>query len=109
MHVALNIAGQHCANGTPRLVGGPVESAGRVEICINGVWGTVCDDQWDNNDAVVVCRQLGYNVDTGTVVQLLITSLVLICERNDGQNIHTCMHDQTLRSFVLMYIFSAIL
>ena len=78
MHVALNIAGQNCANGTLRLVGGPVDNAGRVEICINGVWGTVCDDQWDNNDAVVVCRQLGYNVDTGTVVQLLITSLVLI-------------------------------
>ena len=49
-----------CENGTIRLQGG-TQTQGRLEVCVNGTWGTVCSDFWDNADASVVCTQLGYS------------------------------------------------
>ena len=47
-----------CSSGDLYLVGGERESEGRVEICVEGFWGTVCDSGFGREEARVVCRQL---------------------------------------------------
>ena len=51
-----------CRTGQLRLVGANIQNEGRVEICIDNEWGTVCDNGWSSTDATVVCRQLGYSI-----------------------------------------------
>ena len=50
---------QMCPQGAIRLQGGNATS-GRVEICNNNIWGTVCDNIWGTQEAQVVCSDLGY-------------------------------------------------
>ena len=57
-----------------RLVDGTHESNGRVEICHNGIWGSVCSNtKWDIQDATVVCKQLDIESD-GIAVRPLMSS-----------------------------------
>ena len=49
-----------CTHGNIRLAGGLGPTEGRVEMCVQGRWTGVCHSSWNNQDAFVVCRQLGY-------------------------------------------------
>ncbi|XP_078356152.1 uncharacterized protein LOC144640962 [Oculina patagonica] len=63
-----NEAGVVCGtpNVTARLSGGGASNQGRVELNVNGLWGTVADREWDNKDGNVVCRMLGLPPASGT-------------------------------------------
>ena len=57
----LSVNHPNCEHGSLRLMDGTSELEGRVEVCIGGRWGTICNDNWDDTDAAVVCRQQGYS------------------------------------------------
>ncbi|GLI60548.1 hypothetical protein VaNZ11_002705 [Volvox africanus] len=57
--------------GAVRLVDGPNPYAGRLEICYNGVWGTICNTNWDETLSNTVCRQI---VGVPTAYGVAVTS-----------------------------------
>ena len=59
-----------------RLSAGTTLLDGRVEICFNRIWGTICDDSWDDNDATVVCRQLNHS--SKGILQNSLTCIVIL-------------------------------
>lgn len=59
--VGLSCDVQNCSQGDIFLFEGDTPFDGTVEVCFDGVLGTVCDDEWDNIDASVACIQLGYS------------------------------------------------
>ena len=65
---------QPCVESGVRLVNGTNQHEGRVEICSNNRWGTVCDNGWDKNEAEVVCQQLGFS----SIGELLMLKLKCI-------------------------------
>ena len=73
-----------CTHGSIRLQGGSTSMNGRVEVCRNGDWGTVCDDYWSTVDSDVACRQLGFS-NSGTTFFVLSVSM-----KND----YTCLSIQ---------------
>ena len=56
-----------CIEGSVRLSSGDIEQEGIPEVCVNGVWGSICDNGWSSIDGIVLCRQLGYD-DIGIAI-----------------------------------------
>ena len=75
--VSCRTTGTTCTQGAIRLQGGTAMQ-GRVEVCNNNVWGTVCDDFWGAPDAQVACRQLGFSA-TGNQFPSIFPATVCLC------------------------------
>ena len=61
MKLTAHFLDRECNETDIRLVNGRMQKDGKVEICLYGTWGSVCDDNWNLRDARVVCRQMGYD------------------------------------------------
>lgn len=53
-------ANNTCTDGDMRLADGEAPNEGRLEVCFFNHWGTVCDDNFGNIEAQLVCRELGF-------------------------------------------------
>ena len=58
--IAIDTVPDNCTHGAVRLVGGSNQYEGNVEVCINGIWSTICDSGWSSSDAKVACGDAGY-------------------------------------------------
>ena len=98
-----------CSEGGIRLVNGPDNFEGSVEVCHNNEWGTVCDNSWSVNDGIVACRQLGlsyvsvvtnayYGQGEGQIwlqhLSCTGSERRLIDCNHDGFGVHNCSHHE---------------
>ena len=103
-----------CNTGDIRLVNGTSPLEGRLEVCINNAWGTVCRESFSSDEANVACRQLGNITDPLGIADAIVDgtfgigngpiflsnlqcrgseSNILSCPSLIGTFVHTCTHD----------------
>ena len=76
-------AGLKCSTGEIRLESKRTNATcgfitGKVEICENGTWKTICDPNWTVNDVKVACRELGY-IDQGEILDQAVSIMHVMC------------------------------
>ena len=65
-----------CVESSVRLAGGLNDNGGRVEVCYEGVWGSVCDHGFGDTEAQVTCSQLGFRNCEGISPFIISTTVM---------------------------------
>ena len=94
----IKLAGPECSEYATRLEGGSSIVEGRVEVCLGRAWGTICDDGWDNTDASVVCKSLGFSANGEYTDGWMAWVMV---EESWGQWRHLCPHSHGVSALIL--------
>ena len=66
MYTFVNVFIGNCVHGNVRLVNGADANEGTLELCLYAQWGTVSNSLFHTSDAKVICRMLGYDVDSNS-------------------------------------------
>ena len=88
--------GEDEALSTQYLIDGEL-SVGRVEACIGGRFGAICSEVWDNQDASVICRQLGFSpygkffISHIYYIWSILWTITLLIKEN-----YYCLHNKTI-------------
>ena len=82
-------------------MGGVNTTEGRVEICVNGAWGTVCDQGFTKEEAIVVCRQLGLLNESS---MFTIYIYIYLCHASEFF-LHIGMHDCTCSILNMIHVY----
>lgn len=91
---------QDCEDGKVRLIGGRNNEEGLLSVCNQKVWGTICSNDWDNdNDATVACRQLGFQRSGRMVHKLYMLRLQIFLLHSSTEQFHCSI--QLERAMVL--------
>ena len=77
------VSAEGCStDGEVRLVDGPSDREGTVQVCVGGAWGTIHHNSWGSQDATVVCRQLGHSVKgeyyNGNSFPFILNTLIMM-------------------------------
>ena len=90
---------ERCTRGALRLTNGEFPNEGRLEVCIENHWGSICSDMFDEREVNVSCRQLGFT--DGETCMYMHAHVVRVLRvhahiyaRTYNTHIHICTHSQ---------------
>ena len=70
--IALDTPYSNCTSGEVRLVGSGGVEQGRLEVCVNSAWGTVCGEGFEDSDAAVACQSYGGYNGSGRFIHISV-------------------------------------